>query len=117
MKPGQHNERIIQGADWFRRFTIPRVGFDFTGWNARMKVCSNFGTVVLTATVSVITATQDLFVCTALIPAADSTALDLSHAPVGRIIPLGYWDIELYLGDVADRYVDGRMELSREATI
>lgn len=116
--PGAANLLIRQGDTWQQAFTIKvsGVAVDITGFTPALKIRDYYGsvTILATATCTIPTGT-DGRILAALTPAV-TAALTATGQTSQRVIPIGYYDLDLTDGTDRVTLCAGTVSLSREIT-
>lgn len=109
---------IVQGSTLTFPVTITQVGTDFTTATVAGKIVNNFVslTVLETFNVTGVSGAMDTLSFTVGLSATETAALANTTAGE-RSQPFGFYDIEVTLGAVITRYLQGSVTLSRQVTV
>ena len=117
-QPQRYNFVIFQGVNFYRPVVIGGIltPKNLTGCTATAKIKDSFTGALIIALACTIPNPTDGYVYIKLTK-AQTAALVLPNVAAGvRLGRLGVWDLELDDGTDAYRFLEGEVQLSREAT-
>lgn len=119
--PGTYDLTLYQGSDLSVPLVIAQdaagTPWDLTGCSARAKVRPDFVSApILALTAAVTDAAAGAVTVSATVADISTVAIPGGTPVTSRLVGLGEWDLELFIGSNVIRVLQGTATLSREAT-